>query len=315
MKLSVLMIAYNQEDYIAQALDSILAQDVNFDYEVVIGEDGSTDNTRNILLEYQQKHPDKIRLLLRPQNLGMMKNFTDTYRRCTGEYIAILEGDDYWLCKDKLQVQADLLDENPDVSACFTTVKAVYENNSGESFDMPSEAYRADRFDFKDIVGFNFIPTCSVMFRNNYTAGLPAWFEELPIGDYPLHILNAQYGKIAYVDSLMAVYRLHQASSFSSQSKCANIEKLIAMYNSLKKQMDEDYSKFFDSALSFQYVRLSYEYLMENRVDEFRQSIKGFKSHFKVRHLLMHKHLLSSLCKLIVLWGVKIKRVSAFHAG
>ena len=96
MKLSVLMITYNHENFIAQAIDSVLRQDVNFGYEIVIGEDCSSDRTRSIVMAYEKKHPEKIRLLLPEQNLGMMGNFMQTLQACRGEYIAIVEDDDYW---------------------------------------------------------------------------------------------------------------------------------------------------------------------------------------------------------------------------
>lgn len=107
MKVSVLMITYNHEKFIAQAIDSILMQQVNFDYEIVIGEDCSTDGTRAIVIQYQKEYPDKIRLLLPEENLGMHKNFVQTFRACQGEYIALLEGDDYWTSPRKLQKQVD----------------------------------------------------------------------------------------------------------------------------------------------------------------------------------------------------------------
>src|SRR3712207_1086613 len=102
MKVSVLMLAYNHEKFIAQALDSALMQQVNFDYEIVIGEDCSTDNTRDILIRYQKEYPHRIRLLLPEKNLGMHDNLIQTFKACRGDYIAFLEGDDYWTSPNKL---------------------------------------------------------------------------------------------------------------------------------------------------------------------------------------------------------------------
>src|SRR5438132_1821213 len=102
MKLSVMMITYNHERFIAQALDSILAQRVNFDYEIVIGEDCSTDGTRDILMDFHRRYPDRIVLLLRDHNLGVMRNFEATLGACRGRYLALLEVDDYWTSENKL---------------------------------------------------------------------------------------------------------------------------------------------------------------------------------------------------------------------
>ena len=119
MKLSVLMLAYNQEAFIREALESVLAQQTTFDFEIVIGEDCSTDTTRSIIQSYQAAHPGKIRGLYRAENVGMIENFIQGYRACQGEYIAMLEGDDYWVDPCKLQKQVDFLESHPDFSICF----------------------------------------------------------------------------------------------------------------------------------------------------------------------------------------------------
>src|SRR5579864_5044611 len=107
MKLSVMMITYNHERFIAQALDSILAQQVNFDYEIVVGEDCSADGTRAILMDFHRRYPSRIVPFLRDRNMGAMPNFESTLRACRGQYLALLEGDDYWTSPDKLQRQVD----------------------------------------------------------------------------------------------------------------------------------------------------------------------------------------------------------------
>src|ERR1700676_4069851 len=102
MKLSVMMITYNHERFIAQAIESVLAQRVNFDYEIVIGEDCSTDRTRNIVMDFHRRYPDRIVPLLRRYNLGGPENLIATLASCGRQYVALLEGDDYWTCADKL---------------------------------------------------------------------------------------------------------------------------------------------------------------------------------------------------------------------
>src|SRR6476646_9455354 len=107
MKLSVLICAYNQEPYIEQAVRSALAQRANFDFEIVIGEDHSRDATPDILRRLAEEHPNRIRLTINDKNLGMHGNYRATYDRCRGAYIALLEGDDYWIDPLKLQKQVD----------------------------------------------------------------------------------------------------------------------------------------------------------------------------------------------------------------
>ena len=105
MKVSIAMVTYNHEKFIAKALDSVLMQRTDFDYEIVIGEDCSSDNTRNIVIEYKRRYPDNIVLFLNEKNLGMYGNCSQVFQACQGEYIAVLEGDDYWTSPDKLQKQ------------------------------------------------------------------------------------------------------------------------------------------------------------------------------------------------------------------
>jgi len=130
LKVSVLFITYNHEEYLRQSLDGILMQKTNFDYEIVVGEDCSTDNTREILKEYAEKYPDKFVLLFREKNFGRpTMNVYDTGMHCQGEYIAFLEGDDYWTDENKLQKQVDFLDANKEYMGCTHTCLVVGKNS------------------------------------------------------------------------------------------------------------------------------------------------------------------------------------------
>jgi glycosyltransferase involved in cell wall biosynthesis len=242
MKVSVLMITYNQEEYIAQALDSVLMQEVDFDYEIVIGEDCSTDGTRSIVLEYQRSHPDKIRVLLPEKNLGMIRNFVQTYNACEGEYVAILEGDDFWTCSRKLQKQVKFLDENQKTALCFHTVQFFYNDNSAPSYLFPSD--QKEFSTIEDLLEKNFIQTCSVMFRNKLFGKFPDWFFTCVIGDYPLHVLNAGHGNIGYLKEVMAAYRIHSAGVWSMQMEKNFVKNVLAgieMYNNLDIYFHKQY--------------------------------------------------------------------------
>ncbi len=124
---SVSLLTYNHEDYIKQCLDGIIAQKVNFSYEVIVGDDCSSDGTRQILEEYKDKYPDVFKLVLRKKNLGVTKNLYDVLKRCKGKYIAGLEGDDYWIDENKLQMQVDFLESNPQYIGCAHEVMMIDE--------------------------------------------------------------------------------------------------------------------------------------------------------------------------------------------
>ena len=129
-KLSVVLIAYNHEPFIMKAVDGILMQKVNFPYEIVVGEDCSTDNTRAILSEYAEKYPDRFKLIFREKNLGRPTlNVYLTSMECQGEYIAYLEGDDYWTDENKLQKQVDFLDAHPEYMGTTHSFRLIGEND------------------------------------------------------------------------------------------------------------------------------------------------------------------------------------------
>ncbi len=241
-KISVLMITYNHASYIRQALDSVFSQETDFSYEVVIGDDASTDGTGAILAEYAKRHPDRIRLLQRAKNLGMNANFAATLDACQGEYVALLEGDDYWIGSRKLARQAAFLDSHPDCVSCFhnviifsddprVAVQGYYAQTDGRQLMCAPDL--ATRFSQKDFLKQNVMPTCSVMFRRSSAGSLPPWFEKLSLGDHPLHILCTEHGLAAYLPEVMGAYRLHGSGVWSGNSSLHRIARTLEMYEAL----------------------------------------------------------------------------------
>lgn len=242
LKVSILMITYNQESFISQAIDSVLMQKVNFDYEIVLGEDCSTDKTRNIVIDFQRRYPDKVRLLLREYNLGMMNNFIHTFQALKGQYIAMLEGDDYWTDPYKLQKQVDLLESHPECAICFHDVEFVCEDQdtAGHVFKPSPKTIST----IEDIIKGNFIFTASCMFRNGLFESFPEWYYSLGIGDWPLHVLNAQYGKIGYIDEIMAAHRVHRGGYWSRQSRLETLDRLIETARRISVHFGSKYSEY-----------------------------------------------------------------------
>ena len=210
------MITYNHEKFIAQAIDSVLMQQTTFDYELVIGEDCSTDGTRAIVVDYQQRYPDRIRAFLREKNLGMHENAKQTLDACRGEYIAFLEGDDYWTDPLKLQKQVDYLESHSEYSMCFHNVHVIQEGNEHEPTLWHTQPMKAV-YTFEDLLPGNFIHTPSVMYRTGLVTELPAWYYEMPMGDWPLYLLLTQHGGAGYLSDVMAVYRKHAGGVWSTQ--------------------------------------------------------------------------------------------------
>ncbi|MFN6487274.1 MULTISPECIES: glycosyltransferase [unclassified Nostoc] len=256
MKVSVLMITYNHDKFIAKAIESVLIQQVNFEYELVIGEDCSTDTTRQIAIDYQKRYPDKIRLLLPNNNLGMNQNLVNTFNACTGQYIAILEADDYWIYPDKLQKQVDFLDKRPEYAICFHNAIIFWEDNR-----QPPGLFRhkqKETSSIEDLLIENFIPTASVMYRNGLIKNFPQWFYELSMGDWVIHILNAQYGNIGYINEVMSAYRLHTQGVWTSKSDEQRLPAIIKMFSNIREYLDVKYHATIDQSINYYSNGLNY---------------------------------------------------------
>jgi glycosyltransferase involved in cell wall biosynthesis len=216
-KVSVHIVTYNQASFIAKALDSILMQRGALDYEIVIGDDCSTDGTTEIIRDYQSRWPGKIKPLFRTKNLGPGPNAVGTLEHCRGEYIAFLEGDDYWTDPDKMRLQVDYLDKNTGAAFVHHTVQHI-SSPSGQSLgEFPCPRFRTDHADPRDLAMVNFIQTCAVMLRRSCLPSLDAAYRDLKIGDWPLFVLLSQQGWIGYQDRTMAHYRVHANNGWNNR--------------------------------------------------------------------------------------------------
>lgn len=261
-KVSVMMTTYNHEEFIGQAVASVLEQETDFDFEILVGEDCSTDRTREILVDLQATSPRELRLLLRNHNWGGRRNLMDTFMSCSGEYIALLEGDDFWTDPLKLQKQVDLLDSHRELSVCFHRVLKRHETSGRETL-APAGEPAADRFTMSDLLRNNFIPTCSVMFRNGLFREFPSWFRTTPSGDWPLHILNALHGDIGYINEVMAVYRLHSGGVWSVRSPAEQKQRSVQTLEILRQNLDPRHERELALNLARWRIRLLFSIARE----------------------------------------------------
>jgi glycosyltransferase involved in cell wall biosynthesis len=262
---SVVMIAYNVEDYIEHALESVLMQDGDFSCEVLVGEDCSIDGTRDIVLRYAHEHPDEIRPLLRDSNLGMNPNFSATYLESTGRYIALLDGDDFWTSRLKIAKQIAFMESHPECAICFHNTTVVYDDgtNPQHPFHMRRPRHRiASRVPkpfsaVRDLVAGNFMQTCSVMYRGGLVRELPEWYLSMPTFDWPLHVLHAEHGDIGYIDEVMGTYRVHPggfwSTGMSRYERVEDVETLIRAYHTLDRHLQHRFSDGIRRALPYFY--------------------------------------------------------------
>lgn len=254
------MVTYNHERFIEQAIESALMQVTNFDYEIVIGEDCSTDRTREIVVDYQKRHPEKIRLLLQQQNTGGARNFSQAFQACTGEYVALLDGDDYWTCSHKLESQIQFLAAHPDYAICFHPVEWFYQDEVKPGCAIPERSVWPDNppetSTLEDILRSVYIQSSSVVFRNHLFENYPEWIYELPFGDWPLFVLHADHGKIGCLSEVMSAYRRHTGGVWFAVEDEARYLAVIKMYGFLNTHFNYKYAGMIRPLLAEYYQRL-----------------------------------------------------------
>jgi glycosyltransferase involved in cell wall biosynthesis len=221
------MVTYNHERYIAQAIESVLMQQTTFDYEIVIGEDDSSDNTRAIVKEYKERFPDRIRLFLNSRNdviyihgapTGLW-NIVNCLNNVRGKYIALLEGDDYWTSPSKLQKQVDILEKDQSLGGCFHETQLVYEDGSlGKVYgrDANDLMYPDDT-----ITAYSPFHTSSLVFRND-ALQFPDWLFETQSADMALFSIVSAFGPLQKIPEIMSIYRKHKGGVTNRPDVVAN---------------------------------------------------------------------------------------------
>jgi len=207
MKASICIITYNHEQWIADAVDSALMQVADFDFEIIIGEDCSTDGTAEIVQQYQRNHPDKIRVVRSCKNLGLTTNVKRTLESCTGEYIGILSGDDFWNHQTKLQQQVDFLDANENYSASYTQANVEFHGHLDKRL-LTHYAPEKASYTHDDVVSGAFMPAASsLLFRKNLILPLPSWFLRIEYGDTAMRGMLAKHGDLHCLPTKATTYR------------------------------------------------------------------------------------------------------------
>ena len=244
---SVHMITYNHEPYIAQAIEGVLNQKTDFPIELVIGEDCSTDRTREIVLEYQKKYPDVIIVITSEKNVGMQKNNYRTAKACRGKYIAFCEGDDYWHHPLKLQKQVEYLETHADVALVHSGADTYYAETGQFNRWVPKsigDDYDKDTF-IKILKSEYIIKTLTVMARKDLLINLidenSDYFDEKYLfGDHQMWLLLSYVAKVKFVNESYATRNILSESATHSKE----IDKVIRMLESLYELKMHFYRKF-----------------------------------------------------------------------
>ena len=242
--ISIVVITYNHENFIRQALDSIFMQNIDLTFEIIVGDDCSTDNTTEIIREYQQKYPNIVKPIIRSKNVGISRNWYSCFLKCSGKYISILDGDDYWTNENKLKTQIDFLEKNKTYIACSQRYSVVDENNKTiyEVYSGPGSPKSGDYTinDFEKYIYFGHPGT--LIFRNIF---LEAKYDysiieraDRMVADITLCFILVSLGNIFISDDNMTAYRkvltTNGSSYTSSIAKKSQIFQRIQFFKKLE---------------------------------------------------------------------------------
>lgn len=214
--LSILCLTYNHEAFVAQTMESFLAQRTSFEIEVIVADDCSADGTLNVVQEFRQRFGGRLRVLRTDINLGVTRNFRRALLACRGRYVALCEGDDYWSGQDKLQRQVDFLEANPRYVLAFHDARVVGNTPHAGQLQLPESVFRQDA-SRKELSLTRPISTLTVCFRN-VLGPLPAELDHAPALDLCLWSLLSHFGDGRFMPDIEpACYRVHDGGVFSSQ--------------------------------------------------------------------------------------------------
>ncbi|ENY3729151.1 glycosyltransferase family 2 protein [Enterobacter kobei] len=271
--ISVCCITYNQENYIDDCISSILQQKLPYNYEIIVGDDCSSDTTREKLKLWSLKFPGKITIIYNEKNLGPNGNILSVFKKAKGEYIAFCEGDDYWIDEYKLLKQYNALTRHPEAGFCFHSAYMEQCNKRLKSFSLGNVERKFYTKDVLQVVG-QFAPTASYMFKSDIINKLPFWFTECCVGDLFLELYSMKNGGV-YLPEPMSVYRVNTVGSWSEAIRNDIIKFTerhlnIAKHLELAKYDFEGCVNAFNKKIANVYLNMCTRFLFEKDYMSFR---------------------------------------------
>ena len=315
---SVIVVAYNHERYIREALDSIVIQQVDFDYEVLALDDCSTDLTPLILKEYAKKYPNLFYLILHEKNIGVMNSVRDVKRMCRGKYIAVLEGDDFWTDPLKLQKQVDFMESHSEYSACAHEIEFV------DEYSMPRRGFAYNHFTKKPVCilddvekGLHAGQTSSLLYKNVILLLTEEqendYYACECIPDLKLMLLLTMYGPVFRLGDIMSAYRYVTASNSSSWSAYSHNNNLSLSYIHWADECIKMSYKLFGLKTNFRkyFIDVGYHAWVMFLKHPSRENLRIFKEVFKKSRYKFHV-ILRIICGMITYPYRKIKQKLTF---
>lgn len=281
---SICCITYNQEKYIAKALDSFLSQKTNFPYEIIVHDDASTDGTIDIIKEYKKKYPDKIVTIFEEENQYSKRHnsvLDIVFAKARGKYIAICEGDDGFCDDNKLQLQFDKLESDESISLVSHNTTVVADDDSFLCTCIPYSEGIVSETDFLNNYD-NSMHTSSMMFRKNDISKLPDYFNNCLVGDLPLKLYLLSIGNCYHFDRVMSFYRSNSIGSWSLKQKNFDVKynnfiNEIELYDSFNRETGYKY----DNELKKRILNKKFNFYMDSaNLKEIKK--KEYKELYKV---------------------------------
>ena len=279
MDVSVILLTYNHERFLTQAIESVLAQRTRTPFELLITEDCSTDRTREIIDAFAARHPDRIQVLLSEHNLKSNESTLRALRAARGRYLAFLDGDDYWTSNEKLQDQVDFLDMHQQCTMCFHNATVIRDDGSTlkrhvTATNLPTIT------ELSNLLGGNYVAGCSAMIRRDVLQEIPAWYEHAPYGDWPLYIFAAQRGSIGFLPETRGVYRVHDKGVWSSATRDRQIQGNIQFYNALADHLGPSFRPQILPRLARHYFELG---ILKKDAGRYAEAVEYLVTSIRIR--------------------------------
>lgn len=271
VRVTAIVQSFNHEAYIRCALDSAVNQRGLESYEVLVGDDASTDGTRSVIQEYARRYPRLIRTVLPERNMGGDGKvlFAELLRESRGEYIAMMDADDYWISDDKCRRQAEYLDAHPECALVFHNAIRKHEQDRRRDFllNPPRQRPVVSR---RELYTHNPIGACSPMVRHRVVDPMPSWYFDSPWGDWPLYFMAETAGEIHYLPEVLGVYRIHGRGAYSGLDRLSQVRQDVIFFKVLPFEQKEPDRLIHAERLAEALAAEAYEHLRLGQWNEAR---------------------------------------------
>ena len=279
-EVTVVCITYNHEDYIEQALESFVTQETSFPFQIFVGEDCGNDRTAEIVLEYSKKYPDLVKPFIREKNMGAQRNLIDLCRRAESKYIALCEGDDFWIDVHKLQKQYDYMESHESYRACFHNTKIMADEswyltswyNKDENgnilipYSIPGYDVSLRSMTMDYYILFGPAHTSSIFYRWDNDKVIPEWYYKHIYGDHSLMMIQAGDGVIGFIPDIMSVYRRSEVGVLMHENKTSHFLKTRASWIDMVMDLENYFQEYYDG--------FAVKEIREREVQEFNNYIR-----------------------------------------